>query len=150
MSTTLKELLIDNETRQKKLLADCVRLIDEEVACKKGITGLAIKGAFKMVKAVKPGFIEEVMAFLMPEFISHLEPVFGEYQDQDQEKLETFLLRREQSVADQLLGITDRHAAKTSNQGVKVAYEKLRPQAQKHVAAAMPRVARMLSRYVTE
>ena len=150
MSNTLKELLIDDAVNQNKLLADCVRLIDDEVSSKKGITGLAIKGAFKMVKAVKPGFIEEVMAFLLPEFISHLEPVYGEYQAQNQEKLEPFLLRRDQSVADQLLGITDRHATKTENQGVKVAYEKLRPQAQKHVAAAMPRVARMLSRYVAE
>jgi hypothetical protein len=150
MADILKTLLIDDETNQKRLLSDCVRLIDEEVASKRGISGLAIKAAFKIVRSVKPGFIEEVMQFLLPEFVTHLEPVYDQYQAQDDEKLERFLVRRDQQVADQLLGITDRHANRTKNQGVKVAYEKLRPQAQKHVAAAIPRVAKMLSTYVTE
>ena len=88
------------------------------------------------------------MESLLPEFVSHLESVYVDFKSQTDEELESFLVRREQQVADQLLGITDRHAHKTTNQGVKVAYEKLRPQAQKHVAAAMPRVARVLSRYV--
>lgn len=148
MTTTLKNLLIDDEANQKRLLSDCVRLIDEEVGSKKGLSGLAIKGGFKIVRSVKPGFIEEVMEFLLPEFVAHLEPVYGEYQAQSVEKLERFLMQRDFKVADQLLGITDQHANKTKNQGVKVAYEKLRPQAQKHVAAAMPRVAKMLSSYV--
>ena len=150
MTATLKTLLIDDETNQRKLLADCVRLFAEEVGSKKGLGGLAIKGGFKIVRSVKPGFIEEVMQFLLPEFVAHLEPVYGEYQAQSVEKLDRFLVQRDHKVADQLLGITDRHANKTKNQGVKVAYEKLRPQAQKHVAAAMPRVAKMLSNYVDE
>jgi hypothetical protein len=150
MADILKTLLIDDETNQKRLLSDCVRLIDEEVASKRGLSGLAIKGAFKIVRSVKPGFIEEVMEFLLPEFVAHLEPVYDQYQAQDDEKLEQFLVRRDQQVADQLLGITDRHANRTKNQGVKVAYGKLRPQAQKHVATAIPRVAKMLSTYVTE
>ena len=44
MSDTLREILIDDATTQQRFLKDCVVLIDDEVAEKKGISGLAIKG----------------------------------------------------------------------------------------------------------
>ena len=148
MPDNLKQVLLDDETNRRRLLQDCVRLIDDEVASKKGFSGLAIKGGFKVVRAVKPGFVEEVMDFLLEEFVDHLEPVYGEFREQNAEGLEGFLLARDQKVADQLLGITDKHAQKTQNQGVKMAYDKLRPQAKTHVAAAIPRVAKMLTTYI--
>ena len=121
MSQTLKEILIDDESNRKRLLNDCVRLIDDEVASKKGLSGLAIKGGFKVVRAVKPGFIEEVMEFLLPEFVNHLEPVYEDYQAQNDEPIEDYLIQRDQNVANQLLGMTDQHAQKAQNQGVKKA-----------------------------
>ena len=148
MTDKLKTVLLEPEANRKRLLSDCVRLIDDEVASKKGLSGLAIKGGFTVVKAVKPGFIQEVMDFLLDEFVDHLEPVFSQYQGQDTEDLETYLKTRDHQVADQLLGITDKHAQKTQNPGVRKAYQKLRPQAQNHVAAAIPRVAKMLTGYV--
>ena len=78
------------------------------------------------------------MDFLLDEFVAHLEPVYEQYRGQQGENLERFLVNRDRQVADQLLGITDKHARKTGNPGVKKAYEKLRPQAQNHVAEAIP------------
>lgn len=150
MTDNLKKVLLDEPSNRKRLLGDCVNLIDREVAAKKGLSGLAIKGGFKIVQAVKPGFIEETMDFLLDEFVAHLEPVYEQYRGQQGENLERFLVNRDRQVADQLLGITDKHARKTGNPGVKKAYEKLRPQAQNHVAEAIPRVAKMLTSYISD
>ena len=47
------------------IVADCCKLIDEEVDSKGGISGFAIKGGYKLVKGFKPGFIPEVVESLV-------------------------------------------------------------------------------------
>ena len=51
---TLTDMLLVPGNRPK-VIADCVQLINEEVDSKGGLTGLAVKGAYALVKAVKPG-----------------------------------------------------------------------------------------------
>jgi hypothetical protein len=55
------------------------------------------------------------------------------------------LARQPGAVADALLGITDEKAKRAKNATLKGAYDKLRPQAKKHVEEAIPRVGRTLS-----
>ena len=57
MSTLAEVLLVPG--KRPKVVDDCVRIVDEEVDSKGGLSGLAIKGAYALVKAVKPGFITE-------------------------------------------------------------------------------------------
>ena len=52
-------------------------------------------------------------------------------------------------VADALLAISDERAARAKNQGLKKAYEKLRPTGKKHVEAAVPRVGRLIAKYTS-
>ena len=76
--TTLNETLL-NDTDRPSVVSDCVDLIDAEVASKKGIGGLAIKTAFKTVKAIKPGIIPDAVNFLLDDFVEKLEPFYGEF-----------------------------------------------------------------------
>ena len=61
---TLKEILLVPGNRPK-VIADCVKVIEEEVDAKSGLTGLAVKGAFAVVKAVKPGFVPEAVDHML-------------------------------------------------------------------------------------
>lgn len=150
MTDTLTAKLVDDKAKRPQVLSDCERIIDEEVKDKGGISGLAIKGAYKIVCAIKPGVIREVMDGLLDDFVRRLEPFYEQHRaaGKDGKAFADTLLSQKGSVADALLGITDDRAKKANNATMKSAYEKLRPQAKKHVEDALPRVARTLSRYL--
>jgi hypothetical protein len=145
--STLTEILLVPGTRPK-VIADCVRLIEEEVDSKGGLSGIAIKGAFMVVKAVKPGFINEAVDHMLDDFVRRLEPFHTEAQ-QKNEPIGPFLNSRAPTVADALLAISDERAARAKNQGVKKTYEKLRPSAKKNVEAAVPRLGRLIAKYTS-
>ena len=145
--STLKDVLLVPGTRPK-VIVDCVRLIDEEVDSKGGLSGLAIKGAYMVVKAVKPGFVSEAIDHMLDDFVSRLEPFHAEAQ-QKNEPIGPFMNARGAAVADALLAISDERARGAKHQTVQKAYEKLRPTAKKNVEAAVPRLGRLLAKYAT-
>ena len=86
-----------------KVVADCVQLIEEEVDSKGGLTGLAVKAAFAVVKAVKPGFVTEAVDHMLNDFVSRLEPFWAEAQAKN-EPIGPLLNARAGQVADALAG----------------------------------------------
>lgn len=145
--STLSEVLLVPGNRPK-VIADCGRLVDEEVDSKGGLSGLAIKGAYMVVKAVKPGFITEAIDHMLDDFVRRLEPFAAEAQ-QKSEPLGPYLNARAGAVADALLATSDERAAGAKNPTVKKAYEKLRPTAKKNVEAAIPRLGRLVAKYAS-
>ena len=148
---TLKGRLLEDASKRPRILTDCERLIDDEVRAKRGLSGVAIKGAFKIVKKVKPGVIRESMDGMLDDFIDRVEPFWAQHRDAGDGEpagFEPYLKNHVNDVADALLGITDERAARAKNKAMKSAYEKLRPQAKKHVAEAVPGVARMIGRHL--
>ena len=65
----LSEILLVPGNRPK-VIADCGKLVEEEVESKGGLTGLAVKAAFAVVKAVKPGFVPEAIDHMLDDFVS--------------------------------------------------------------------------------
>ena len=122
---TLKEILLVPGNRPK-VVADCVSLVQEEVDSKGGLSGLAIKAAYAVVKAVKPGFITEAIDHMLDDFVDRLEPFWADAQAKN-EPVGALMNARAGEVADALLSISDARAARAKNQGVKKAYEKMRP-----------------------
>lgn len=143
--SSLTDILLVPGTRPR-VVDDCVRLVDDEVASKGGLSGLAIKGAYAVVKAVKPGFISEAIDHMLDDFVRRLDPFYMEAQ-QKNEPIGPFLNSRAPGVADALLAISDERAAGARNPTVKKAYDKLRPSAKKQVEAAIPRVGRLIEKH---
>ena len=144
---TLESRLLADPKKRPRLLDDCVRLIDAEVDSKGGLSGLAIKGAYKVVQNLKPGFVREAMDHLLDDFVRRLEPFYAEHLVKNAATPRAFaelMNSKAGAVADALLGITDDRAKKAKNPNLKSAYEKLRPQAKKHVEEAIPRVGKTL------
>ena len=143
--STLSEILLAPGNRPK-VVVDCVRLIDEEVDSKGGLTGLAVKGAYALVKAVKPGFVSEAVDNMLDDFVKRLEPFYAAAQSKN-EPIGPALNARASEVAEALLAISDERAQRSKNGSLKKAYEKLRPTGKKHVEAAVPRVGRLVAKY---
>ena len=140
---TLTDILLVPGNRPK-VIADCAKLIEEEVDSKGGLTGLAVKAAFAVVKAVKPGFVNEAVDHMLDDFVKRLEPFWADAQAKN-EPIGALLNARAPQVADALLTISDDRAAKSTNNTLKKAYEKLRPTGKKHVEAAVPRIGRLIA-----
>jgi len=144
---TLKETLLTSE-RRPTLVDACVQLVDDEVAAKGGLGGLAVKGAYAIVKKVKPGIIRDAVSSLLDEFVGKLEPFFAAHQNGGNGPFDAYLRARSAEVASALLGVTDAKAQKAKNRTIKKAYEKLRPTGQKHVEAAVPGIGRVISAHL--
>ncbi len=148
---TLTSRLLADRAKRPRLLSDCERLIEDEVRSKSGFTGLAIKASYKIVCSVKPGVIRESLDGLLDDFVKRLEPFYAQHRDlagSDPKQFGDYLSKRPSEVADALLGITDDRAKRSKNGTLKGAYDKLRPQAKKHVEEAVPRVGRTLSAHL--
>jgi hypothetical protein len=144
---TLTDILLVPGTRPK-VITDCVQLINEEVDSKGGLTGLAVKGAYALVKAVKPGFVTEAVDHMLDDFVKRLEPFWADAQAKS-ESVGALFNSRAPQVADALLAISDERAARSTNPTLKKAYEKLRPTGKKHVEQAVPRVGRLIQKYAS-
>jgi hypothetical protein len=142
---TLNEILLVPGNRPK-VIADCAQLINEEVESKGGLTGLAVKGAFALVKAVKPGFVNEAVDHMLDDFVGRLEPFYAEAKSKN-EPVGPLMNAKAGQVADALLAISDERARRSTNANLKKAYEKLRPTGKKHVEQAVPRVGRLIQKY---
>ncbi len=140
----LKDLLLTKDQRPTTI-DDCVQLIEDEVGAKGGLSGMAIKGAYAVVKRIKPGFIKEAVDHLLNDFVAQLEPFWAEWEKAGGD-LAPFFEARSSKIANALLGITDGKAERAKNQTLKKAYEKLRPTAEKQVEAAVPGIARVLKK----
>jgi hypothetical protein len=143
---TLKDLLTD-ATKRRAIVDDCARLVDDEVSAKGGLSGLAIKGAYAVVKALKPGMVRDACEHLIDEFVEKIEPHYAEHKASGGGSFVSFLSGRSTKVADDLLGVTDRRAASAKNPTIKKAYEKLRPTGVKNVEAAVPGIAKIIEKH---
>ena len=145
---SLKEIIEDPNVSQA-VLSDGLRVLDEEIGKRSGIGGMAIKGAYKVVKNIQGGkMLEKAVKVLMPEFIDKLDPHFARFQEEGKGRtLEAYLQPHYDSLADELLAVTDRRIKDTDNRAVRGAYDKLRPKARKEVVASLPALARMIQRY---
>ena len=150
---TLVEIFTQPEVRPQVVRA-CVSLIDAEVKSKSGLSALAIKAGYKLVVAVRPSMVTEVVDRLLPEFAEAMEPMFADSRGRAEvdaqplpEAFSARLLEDPPAVAQALLSVTDRRAARASGP-LRKTYDRLRDSAETHVRAAVPALARGLTPFV--
>jgi hypothetical protein len=138
--------VVEQPERRRAVVQDAERVLDQEVSDKSGLGGMAVKAAFAMVKALKPGIIPEVIDGLLPDFARALQPILS--QRGPGQKPSEVMASKPDAVVQALLGVTDERAKKTTHQTLLKAYQKLRPSAEKQVAAALPRVGALADRHI--
>lgn len=136
---------LNDPNKTASVVAECVKLMDEQVAAKGGIGGFGLKAAYGTVKGVRPGYIDGAIERLLPEVFAALDPMWSE-------GLQTgdpvgHLSQNRSRTADALLGITDARIEKTSNGIVRGAYNQLRKSAKSDVEEAIPGLAKIIDNY---
>ena len=141
--------LVSDPAKRPAVINDCVQLIHDEVKAKKGFTGIAVKGAFKLVVALKPSILEESVDSLLDDFVGKLQPFYEQFQQGGESGTLSALMGGQASnVAEALLSITDARAQRASNKTLVKAYNSLRPKGKVHVEAAAPGIGRVLDKHI--
>jgi hypothetical protein len=147
VAETLQELLLD-PSRRPQVVTDCQGLLDSEVESKSGFSSIPVKGAYGMVKAVRPGIIHDAVDDLLDQLVARLEPFYADYRSAGGAgSLPDYLAGRGDEISDALLTITDARAERSHRATIKKAYGKLRPQGKKHVQEALPGVGKIIEKY---
>ena len=132
--------------KRSAVIADACQVLDAEVADKGGLSGIAIKGAYKIVQGVRPGFVREAVSNLLDDFLDAVDPIYQEAAAMKQ-PAGAYLQKNSSRVAQGLLRVTDARAARVDSQAIKKTYEKLRPMAEKQVESAAPQLATLLEKH---
>jgi hypothetical protein len=138
---------IKDPAKRKAIIDDGVRVVEQEVANKRGMSGMAVKAGFKVVQGVKPGIIGEALNMFLDPFSEKVDPYYDRCQEQGG-NLRAYFVANADAIADDLLGIVDAKAERAKHRTLKKAYFKLRPQGKKHTVEAMPAVAGLVERHV--
>ena len=146
MAATLQEILLAPDTRPK-VLADCYTLIEQEVSDKSGISGTAVKLAYKTVNTFMPGHIRHMVEALLPEIVDKLEPYWADFSTSGGSEFGDYLAKRGEEVSEALLSVTDARAAASGRPTVIRAYGTVRGSATRHIEAALPHVGDLVLTY---
>jgi hypothetical protein len=144
--TTLADKMTQSPARER-VISDCVTMIDEEVKSKSGLSGMAIKTGYSLVKAVSPKFVPDVVDAMLDDWVKNLDPFYADWQKAAGGKsFADYLSARGPEAADKLLSVADSRAQRTKHGSVKKMYEKLRPSAKEHVEKALPRLGKLVEK----
>jgi hypothetical protein len=146
MAATLQETLLAPDTRPK-VIADCLTLIKQGVSDKSGISGTAVKLAYKTVITFAPGHIPYMVESLLPDMVDELQPYWADFNACGGSGFGDYLAKRGEEVSEALLSVTDARAAASGRPTITKAYGAVRGSAAKHVAAALPHVGDLAQKY---
>jgi hypothetical protein len=146
MAAPIGQILLAPDTRPH-VIDDCCTLIELEISEKSGVSGTAVKLAYKTVNTFKPGHIRFMVGRLLPEMVDKLEPYWAAFISSGSADFGDYLAKHGEEVAQALLSVTDAHAAASDRPTIIKAYNTVRGGAAKHIQIALPRVGDLVLKY---
>jgi hypothetical protein len=143
---TLHEMLLAPDV-EPKVVTDVLALVDNELASKSGISGTAVKVAFKAITAFAPGYYQETVASMVPDMVDQLAPFWADFQTSGSADFGDYLAKRSDEVGPALLTVTDAMRDRSGRVTVVKAYSAVRNGAGKHIEAALPNLGAMVQKY---
>jgi hypothetical protein len=146
MAATLQQILLAPET-QPNVVADCLTLIEQEVANKSGVSGTAVKLAYKTANTFAKGYLRDTVENLLPDLAAALEPFWADFAASGAGEFGDYLVKRGDEVSEALLSVTDARAKLSDRPTIIKAYGAVRGGAAKHVTAALPNLGAVVQKY---
>jgi hypothetical protein len=146
MTATLQEILLAPDT-QPHVVDDCQKLIEQELSTKSGVSGTAVKVAYKTAHTFAPGYLRSKVEQLVPEMAVQLEPFWADFTASGSSGFGDYLVKRGDEVSEALLAVTDAHGAQSNRPTIVRAYKAVRGSAAKHITAALPNLGALVQHY---
>jgi hypothetical protein len=145
-AATLQEILLAPQT-QRKVVDDCCALIERQVKTLSGISGTAVKVAYKTVIKFAPGHVRYMVEQLLPRLAEQLQPHWNDFLASGGAVFGDYLAKNGEQVAEDLLAVTDARAQASNRPTIIKAYRSVRTSAGKHIQAALPEVGELVHKY---
>jgi hypothetical protein len=143
---TLRDIMLAPET-QPRVIDDGIALVDEQISDKSGISGAAVKLAYKTVVTFSPGHVRYMVEQLMPGMLEKIEPYWEHFQASGGGSFGDYLAKNGEVLSDSLLEVTDARAEGSGRPVIVKAYKSVRSGAVKNVQAALPELGALVQRY---
>jgi hypothetical protein len=143
---TLQEILLAPDTKPQ-VVEDCKLLIDTEVKSKSGVSGTAVKLAYKTVNTFASGYLQNTLEEQLPDMVAALDPFWADFRVSGAADFGDYLSKRPEEVSNALLAVTDARAAGSTRPTILKAYKTVRGGASKHITAALPNLGLMIQKY---
>jgi hypothetical protein len=143
---TLQQILLTPEN-QPHVVGDCLMPIDQEVSGKSGVSGTAVKLAYKTANTFASGYLRGMVEKLVPEMVGELEPYWADFAASGAGDFGDYLVKHDEEVSEALLSVTDAHAGTSTRPTILKAYRAVRGGASKHVTAALPNLGALIQKY---
>lgn len=121
--------------------------MDEQVASKSGLSGLALKAAYGVVKGIGPNYISGALERLLPETFSALAPLWEEGIQVGNPV--DHLSQNRARAADLILSVTDTKIERAKNGIVRASYQKFRQSVKPDVEEAVPGLALIIQEHAS-
>ncbi len=125
------------------VVADAGTLIDQEVARTAGLSGMAVRSAYRLLTGIRPGMVPHAVDGLLDPFADELDRFYQEHLTTGKPLVDILSAQRT-SMAEALLSITDDRAERTSQVALRRAYQRVRGTARGYVEAAAPGIAALI------
>ena len=132
---------------QPNVVADCLTLIEQEVSSKSGVSGAAVKLAYRTARAFAKGYLQSTVENLLPDLVAVLEPYWADFTASGASGFGDYLSKRSDEVSEAMLSVTDARAKISSRPVIIKAYGSVRGSAAKNIAAALPAVGALVEKY---
>ena len=146
MAATLRETLLAPDV-QPQVVADCEALVNGEVSGMSGVSGTAVRLAYKAVRTYDAGHIHHMIESLLPRMADALQPYWADFAAAGGGAFGDHLAKHEDEVCEALLAITDERGRNSGRPVIVKAYNTVRGGAAKHVKAALPAVGALVEKY---
>ena len=146
MAATLHEMLLAPDVKPQ-VVADCQALVERELHSKSGVSGTAIKIAYKAITTFAPGYYTETVESMLPDMADKLQPFWADFIASGGSEFGDYLAKRSDEVSEALLSVTDDMRNRSKRPTVIRAYNAVRNGAAKHIEAALPNLGAMVQKY---
>ncbi len=141
---SLTEALAD-PVRKEALIVAGLAALDAEVDELGGIKGKIIETGYDAVVKLRPGFIRSNVEVMLPSFAEVIDPHLAAARQTPD--LNKYFTDSADTIAEDLLGVTDARAERANNAVAKGIYSKMRGMAAKYVANAVPRLGTLANKH---
>jgi len=146
MAATLQEILLAPDA-QPEVMTDCYALIDQRLSEMSGVSGTAVKLAYKAVTSFAPGYYQARVSEIFPQLVDQLEPYWADFSTSGGSEFGDYLAKRGDEVSESFLSVTDAMADNSERPAIMKAYRTVRGGAGKHIQSALPQVGGLVAKY---
>ena len=130
--------------KREALVADATRVLDDEVAGKRGLSGKVVKVAFRGVKSFKPGFVPHAIDDLLDEFVRRIEPFYDEWKSSGDSRTCRDYFVPVEAMSPMRYSLSPTSGQHAREPQPRIGLQQASSKGRQHVVDAMPRVGALI------